>query len=254
MGTEVRWSPVAHGLDDAAADPSYDDSAWDIIPVPSHWVLPAPRVRLRRVRTAGRSTPIFAIHSRSDPPHVPDQNPTGDHRRSFELPDWTSERVLLRFDGVESIYRVWLNGTEIGVGKGSRLVQEFDITDVVRPGQNVILVRVHQWSSMSYQEDQDQWWLPGIFRDVTMLSRPPGSIDDLWLGTEYSSDGMATINPEIVATDRAFPIAIEIPSSVFIGASHGETMSRHSRWERLNRGVRRRPGSMRHASAPSVKR
>ena len=109
-----------------------------------------------------------------DPPHVPDENPTGDHRRIFELPDWSYERLLLRFDGVESIYRVWLNGIEVGVGKGSRLVQEFDITDVARPGQNVIFVRVHQWSSMSYLEDQDQWWLPGIFRDVTVLSRPYG--------------------------------------------------------------------------------
>jgi beta-galactosidase len=208
---KFRWSPVAHRLDDVAADPSYDDAAWDTIPVPSHWVLPG---------TSGKAAegaygrPIYTnirYPFPIDPPHVPDQNPTGDHRRSFELPDWTSERVLLRFDGVESIYRVWLNGTEIGVGKGSRLVQEFDITDVVRPGQNVILIRVHQWSSMSYLEDQDQWWLPGIFRDVTMLSRPPGSIDDLWLGTEYSSDGMATINPEIVATDQAFPIEIEMP-------------------------------------------
>ena len=77
-----------------------------------------------------------------DPPYVPDDNPTGDYRRSFQLPQWDVERVLLRFDGVESIYRIWLNGEEIGVGKGSRLVQEFDVSDVVRPGQNVIMVRV----------------------------------------------------------------------------------------------------------------
>ena len=70
-----------------------------------------------------------------DPPHVPDENPTGDHRRTFELPGWDVERYLLRFDGVESLYRVWLNGTEVGVGKGSRLVQEFDVTELVRPGR-----------------------------------------------------------------------------------------------------------------------
>jgi beta-galactosidase len=61
-----------------------------------------------------------------DPPHVPDANPTADHRRHFDYPGWDVDRVLLRFDGVESVYRVWLNGTEVGVGKGSRLVQEFD--------------------------------------------------------------------------------------------------------------------------------
>jgi beta-galactosidase len=118
--------------------------------------------------------------------------------------------VLLRFDGVESVYRVWLNGTEIGVGKGSRLVQEFDITDVVQPGKNVILVRVHQWSSMSYLEDQDQWWLPGIFRDVTLLSRPLGAVDDVWLRTEYAPSGVGLIDPEIIASKRAFPLVIKI--------------------------------------------
>jgi beta-galactosidase len=146
-----------------------------------------------------------------DPPHVPDENPTGDHRRTFELPEWGTERVLLRFDGVESVYRVWLNGTEIGIGKGSRLVQEFDVTGVARPGINVILVRVHQWSSMSYLEDQDQWWLPGIFRDVTVLGRPHGSLDDIWLRTAYAVDGTGSIDPEIIAPEQAFPILIQIP-------------------------------------------
>ena len=195
-----------------AADPDFDDAAWDTIPVPSHWVLPGTSAEgQRQAGTAGRSTPTCGIPFPIDPPHVPDENPTGDHRRTFELPDWSSERMLLRFDGVESVYRVWLNGIEIGVGKGSRLVQEFDITDVVRPGQNVILVRVHQWSSMSYLEDQDQWWLPGIFRDVTVLGRPYGAVDDLWLRTEYAPDGTGSIDPEIIASERAFPLEIEIP-------------------------------------------
>ena len=130
-----RWSPVAEGLDDAAADPDFDDSAWDTIPVPSHWVLPGTSAEAAE---GAYGRPIYTnirYPFPIDPPHVPDENPTGDHRRSFELPEWAAERVLLRFDGVESVYRVWLNGIEIGLGKGSRLVQEFDVTDVVRPGQ-----------------------------------------------------------------------------------------------------------------------
>ena len=208
---KFRWSPVAYGLDDAPADPDFDDSAWDTITVPSHWVLPTTSAKAAE---GAYGRPIYTnIHYPFpiDPPHVPDQNPTGDHRHSFELPDWPTERVLLHFDGVESVYRVWLNGIEIGIGKGSRLVQEFDITDVVRPGQNVILVRVHQWSSMSYLEDQDQWWLPGIFRDITVLGRPSGSVDDLWLRTEYAPDGTGSIDPEIIAGEQAFPIEIDIP-------------------------------------------
>jgi beta-galactosidase len=126
-----------------------------------------------------------------DPPHVPDENPTADHRRTFELPDWSAERILLRFDGVESVYRVWLNGIEIGVGKGSRLVQEFDITEIARPGRNAILVRVHQWSSMSYLEIK-------INGGCRHLSRHPcwaaHGMDDVWLRTEYA-DGTGSIDP-----------------------------------------------------------
>jgi beta-galactosidase len=208
---KFRWSPVAHGLEDAAADPDFDDATWDTIPVPSHWVLPGTSARAQEGRYGRPIYTNIRYPFPIDPPHVPDENPTADHRRTFELPDWSAERVLLRFDGVESVYRVWLNGIEIGVGKGSRLVQEFDITGVARPGRNVILVRVHQWSSMSYLEDQDQWWLPGIFRDVTVLGRPYGAVEDVWLRTEYAADGMGSIDPEIIASELAFPIVIQIP-------------------------------------------
>ncbi len=208
---KFRWSPTARGLDDAVADPTFDDSAWDTITVPSHWVLPGTSPKAAEGKYGRPIYTNIRYPFPIDPPHVPDENPTGDHRRSFELPAWASERILLRFHGVESIYRVWLNGNEIGVGKGSRLVQEFDITDTVRPGRNVIVVRVHQWSSMSYLEDQDQWWLPGIFRDVTVLSRPYGAVDDLWLRTEYALDGTGSIDPVIIAAEQAFPIEIQIP-------------------------------------------
>ena len=203
---------ASHTLaDDSVADPELDDSGWDTIEVPSHWVLRGDGAYGRPAYTNVQYP--FPI----DPPHVPDDNPTGDHRRTFELPDWHVERILLRFDGVESVYRVWLNGTEIGVGKGSRLVQEFDVTEAVRPGPNTIVVRVHQWSSMSYLEDQDQWWLPGIFRDVTLLGRPRGFIEDLWLRPAYLADGSGTVTPEIHAGTEAYPITISIAD---LGVEH----------------------------------
>ncbi|MRT45043.1 beta-galactosidase, partial [Xylella fastidiosa subsp. multiplex] len=134
----------------------------------SHWVLQGDGAYGRPIYTNVQFP--FPI----DPPHVPDENPTGDYRRHFALPaDWSdAERVVLRFDGVESLFRVWVNGVAIGSASGSRLAHEFDVTAVVRPGDNVVAVRVHQWSAASYVEDQDQWWLPGIFRDVTLLARP----------------------------------------------------------------------------------
>ncbi len=207
-----RWAPSCGGLGDEPAQPDFDDSDWNVLPVPSHWVLDGRAGGGQDRDRYGR--PIYTnvrYPFPVDPPYVPDDNPTGDYRRSFQLPDWDVERVLLRFDGVESIYRVWLNGAEIGVGKGSRLVQEFDVTGVVRAGTNVILVRVSQWSSGSYLEDQDQWWLPGIFRSVTLLGRPAGAIDDVWLRTSWQSDGTGLIEAELTASPAAFPITIEIP-------------------------------------------
>ncbi|MBA3528038.1 MAG: DUF4981 domain-containing protein [Propionibacteriaceae bacterium] len=199
-----RLWPSHKVVDDAAADPGFDDSDWDTIPVPSHWVLLGDGKYGRPAYTNVQYP--FPI----DPPYVPDENPTGDHRREFELPDWDVERILLRFDGVESVFRVWLNGIEVGVGKGSRLASEFDVTDAVQAGTNSLRVLVHQWSSMSYLEDQDQWWLPGIFRDVTLLGRPVGAIDDLWLACGFHHDGSGDIGVELVAGPDAFPITVEI--------------------------------------------
>ncbi|MFF4193802.1 glycoside hydrolase family 2 TIM barrel-domain containing protein [Nonomuraea sp. NPDC001831] len=154
-----RLSPVADVPDDFAR-PGFDDSAWDELPVPAHWPL------------HGHGAPAYTNVSYPfpvDPPHVPDENPTGDYRRAFDLPDgWRGGR--LRFEGVDSFARVWLNGHELGFSTGSRLPVEFDAGRWLRPGRNVLAVRVHQWSAASYLEDQDMWWLPGIFRGVTLTT------------------------------------------------------------------------------------
>lgn len=110
---------------------------------------------------------------------------------------------------MESTYRVWLNGVEIGVGKGSRLVQEFDVSAALQSGQNLLAVRVHQWSAASYLEDQDQWWLPGIFREVTLMSRPAGGIDDVWIRAGFLA-GQGDLDVEIKAQPTAYPITFRV--------------------------------------------
>lgn len=192
--------PAGEGAEDVAAT-GFDDSAWGTLPVPAHWVL------------HGHGTPIYTnvqLPFPIEPPYVPDANPTGDYRRTFDVPaSWSaSAAVVLRFDGVESRYTVWLNGVEVGVGSGSRLAQEFDVTALVRPGENLIVVRVHQWSAASYIEDQDQWWLPGIFRSVSLQARPVGGIEDVWLQADYS-DGVGTLAAEL--RGAAFPVTVSIP-------------------------------------------
>ncbi|MCS6587863.1 glycoside hydrolase family 2 TIM barrel-domain containing protein [Curtobacterium flaccumfaciens] len=215
-----RWSPVASVSEDFATEGGEDDdSAWGELPVPSHWVL------------HGHGAPSYTNLQYPfpiDPPHPPEENPTGDHRRTFELPSSFdgAGRVLLRFDGVESHFRVWLNGTLVGWSTGSRLATEFDVTELVRPGANELAVRVHQWSAASYLEDQDQWWLPGIFRDVTLLARPTAPIDDVFvqagwratLGTAASAGTAASGRPEtgtgtitFPTLDAVFPVRFAVP-------------------------------------------
>ncbi|MFF3848925.1 glycoside hydrolase family 2 TIM barrel-domain containing protein [Streptomyces sp. NPDC002328] len=175
-----RLSETADAEDDSFAAEGYDAGDWAEVTVPGHWVL------------QGQGSPIYTNHLYPfpvDPPHVPTENPTGDHLRVFDLPeDWPALAeggAVLRFDGVESCARVWLNGTEIGEFKGSRLPHEFAVGHLLKAAGNVLAVRVHQWSAGSYLEDQDQWWLPGIFRDVTLLHRPTGGALDFFVHASY---------------------------------------------------------------------
>ncbi|MFU8855147.1 glycoside hydrolase family 2 TIM barrel-domain containing protein [Micromonospora sp. SL1-18] len=171
-------SDTVAGAPDGCWAPDFDDSGWLDLPVPSSWPM----------HGHGRPAYTNVVYPFPvEPPHVPTDNPTGDHRRRFTVPaNWANVPAVLRFDGVDSCARVWLNGHELGVTRGSRLPAEFDVTGVLRPGaENVLAVRVHQWSSGSYLEDQDMWWLPGIFREVTLLARPAGGVPDLFVHAGY---------------------------------------------------------------------
>jgi beta-galactosidase len=166
-----RWRfRLAAGLSDLSRGferPEFDDSGWGELQVPSCWQL------------AGHGAPAYtnvAYPFPVDPPRVPDANPTGEYRYRFEVPDgFPAARAVLRFEGVDSCFAVWLNGARLGDGQGSRLPTEFDVSGTLRPGGNVLAVRVHQWSAGSYLEDQDMWWLSGIFRPVRIVARGLGA-------------------------------------------------------------------------------
>ncbi len=199
----------AFSLEDAPEEchgDEFDDSEWDTLAVPGHWVL-EPDGRYGRPIYTNVQLPIPM-----EPPLVPDSNGIGDYRREFELPDgWEDlDSIRLRFDGVESIGIVSLNGQHVGVVRGSRLASELDVTDVVRSGRNVVHVRVAQWSAQTYVEDQDQWWLPGIFRDVVVVGRPVDGIEDYHLVADYDHlTGRGALN--VTLRDAAFPVTLEIP-------------------------------------------
>ncbi|MCX7795337.1 MAG: beta-galactosidase subunit alpha [bacterium] len=172
----------------------YDVSNWDEIRVPSNWQM------------EGYGHPHYTnvmYPFPVDPPRVPSENPTGSYRREFYISDLEGKRIILRFEGVDSAFHVWVNGNEVGYSQGSRLPSEFDITSYVREGKNILAVRVYQWSDGSYLEDQDMWWLSGIFRDVYLIIRPDIYIRDIFivgdLDERYES-GVLRVKVDLINT------------------------------------------------------
>ena len=128
-----------------------------------------------------------------DPPHVPHLNPSGAYRRTFTYQvEAAAPRAYLVFEGVDSCFYVWINGTYVGYSQVSHSTSEFDITSVVREGENDIAVLVLKWCDGSYMEDQDKFRMSGIFRDVYLLKRPEAGIADYFV--HPSIDGRVTVN------------------------------------------------------------
>jgi beta-galactosidase len=114
------------------------------------------------------------------PPALPDRNPTGVYRRSFTVPTpWRRQQVVLHVGGAESAHAVYVNGAFVGYGTDSRLPSEYDITAALRTGANELAIVVMRYSAQSYVEDQDQWWMAGLHREVFVEVRPRVHIADV---------------------------------------------------------------------------
>ena len=153
---------------------SDDESAnWQPIAVPSNWQL------------QGHDKPIycnvkypFAVN----PPVVPSENPTGCYRTTFNVTkDELKQRNHIVFEGVNSAFHLWCNGEYVGYSQDSRLPAEFDLSGYLVEGENRLAVMVIRWSDGSYLEDQDMWWLSGIFRDVNLVTKPQHHIQDVFV-------------------------------------------------------------------------
>lgn len=125
----------------------------------------------------------------TNPPFVPEENPTGCYSTTFTLTDSERdrERISIRFDGVSSAYHLWCNGVWVGYAQDTRMPAEFDLTDYLQTGENRLAVMVLRWSDGAYLEDQDMWLLSGIIRDVTLIRQPQTHITNIELETSLNA-------------------------------------------------------------------
>ena len=154
----------------------FNDKAWDIIEVPGCWTMQG----YDRPHYTNVQMPFDNL-----PPEVPEDNPTGVYRRNFILPEgWETRRTVIHFDGVESLFYLFVNGRIVGAGKDSRTATEFDLTGYVNAGENQITVVVVKWSDTTFIEDQDHWWMAGIFRSVYLYNTAKEFIADVFAVAE----------------------------------------------------------------------
>ncbi len=179
-----------------------DDASWATIPVPANWQL------------HGYDFPIYTNvtypwsgangqNENPQPPFAPTRfNPVGQYRRTFELPaGWQGRRVHLHFEGVKSAFYLWVNGTKVGYREGSYTPAEFDVTDQVHAGTNLVAVEVYRFPDGDWLEDQDMIRLSGIFRPVFLYSLPVVHLRDFILATPLR-DGYTNADLAVTASVR----------------------------------------------------
>lgn len=160
--------------------PSLNDAAWKSIPVPSNWEM------------KGFGIPIYTNvtypHPRN-PPYVDNNyNPVGTYRKTFTVPEnWDGQEVILHFGSISGYAQVYVNGQKAGMTKAAKTPAEFNITKLLKKGENLLAVQVYRWHDGSYLEDQDFWRLSGIERDVYLQAYPKSSIWDFFLKADLDA-------------------------------------------------------------------
>ena len=177
-----------YDIQDSFFEKNYDTENFDEIQVPSVWQM------------AGYDTHQYTnirYPFPFDPPYVPQDIPCGAYVYNFEYSrDENASKAFLNFEGVDSCFYVWINGSYIGYSQVSHMTSEFDVTDVLQDGTNTVAVLVMKWCDGSYLEDQDKFRMSGIFRDVYILKRPKQAISDYHIKTRIE-DMLAKVEIEM---------------------------------------------------------
>ena len=177
-----------YDVQDPFFEKDYDTENFDEIQVPSVWQM------------AGYDTHQYTnirYPFPFDPPYVPQDIPCGAYAHTFVYhKDENAPKAFLNFEGVDSCFYVWINGSYVGYSQVSHMTSEFDITDLLQDGENSIAVLVMKWCDGSYLEDQDKFRMSGIFRDVYILKRPEQAISDYHIKTKIE-DMLAKIELDV---------------------------------------------------------
>ena len=185
---EFQYFTSIYNIKDSFFEKNYDTENFDEIQVPSVWQM------------AGYDTHQYTnirYPFPFDPPYVPQDIPCGAYVHNFEYSrDEKASKAFLNFEGVDSCFYVWINGSYIGYSQVSHMTSEFDVTDVLQDGTNTVAVLVMKWCDGSYLEDQDKFRMSGIFRDVYILKRPKQAISDYHIKTRIE-DMLAKVEIEM---------------------------------------------------------
>ena len=185
---KFQYFTSIYNIKDSFFEKNYDTENFDEIQVPSVWQM------------AGYDTHQYTnirYPFPFDPPYVPQDIPCGAYVHNFEYSrDEKASKAFLNFEGVDSCFYVWINGSYIGYSQVSHMTSEFDVTDVLQDGTNTVAVLVMKWCDGSYLEDQDKFRMSGIFRDVYILKRPKQAISDYHIKTRIE-DMLAKVEIEM---------------------------------------------------------
>ena len=177
-----------YDIQESFFEKDYDTEKFDEIQVPSVW-------QMEGYDTHQYTNIRYPFPF--DPPYVPQDIPCGAYVHTFVYhKDENAPKALLNFEGVDSCFYVWINGTYVGYSQVSHMTSEFDITDLLQDGENTIAVLVMKWCDGSYLEDQDKFRMSGIFRDVYILKRPEQAISDYYIKTKIE-DLLATVELDV---------------------------------------------------------
>lgn len=171
--------------------PDFDVSGWKDIPVPSNWEVQGYGTPFYRNNGYTIMKDFPRVMSEPYPKYTAfkERNPVGSYRREFDVPSaWAGRRTFITFDGVDCAFYLWVNGQKVGFSVNSRNAADFDLTNYLKAGKNMIAVEVYQYSSGTWLEDQDMWRLHGIFRNVTLWSAPQVHIRDFFVKQDLDKD------------------------------------------------------------------